>query len=154
MVWSALSAASSQVASVTAASPLMFTAVSDRLALAPKPYRGSKKYYKSSSPDFVLSQTSIPKEVLSGSAPNIVLGSKAFGGACQTRSDMPFDLRVITGGGIFDTAGLPGGMRFRRVIRGLEGVSRFDLIAIQDGTLASVAWLNSPLLCETPFSGS
>ena len=50
---------------------------------------------------------------------------------------MPFD-RVVTGGGIFDTAGLPGSMRFRRVIRGLEGVmrdflkhlSRFDLLCM------------------------
>ena len=91
----------------------MSTAVSDRLPLAFKPFRGSKRYYKSSSPDFVLSQTSIPKEVLSGSAPNIVLGSKVglqvIGGACQTRSGMPFD-RVVTGGGIFDSAGLPGSM--------------------------------------------
>ena len=64
MVCSALSAASSQDASATAASPLMSTAVSDRLPLAFKPFRGLKRYYKSSSPDFVLSQTSIPEEVL------------------------------------------------------------------------------------------
>ena len=68
VMMSALSAASSHVVSAPAAT--------DRLPLAFKPFRGSKRYYKSSSPDFVLSQTSIPKEVLSGSAPNIVLGSK------------------------------------------------------------------------------
>ena len=50
---------------------------------------------------------------------------------------MPFD-RAVIGGGIFDTAGLPGSMRFRRVIIVLEGVmrdflkhlSRFDLLCM------------------------
>ena len=100
------------------------------------PFRGLKRYYKSSSPDFVLSQTSILKEVLSGSAPNIVVGckvSQVVGGACQTRSGMPFD-RVVTGGGIFDTAGLLGSMRFGRVIRVmrafLKHLSRFDLLCM------------------------
>ena len=63
---------------------------------------------------------------------------------------MPFDLRVVTGGGIFDTAVLPACDSVS-----LEGLkesyetshnSSLDLIssawiAIQDGTLASVATL-------------
>ena len=161
MVWSALSAASSQVPSATAASPLMSTAVSDRLPL------GLKRYYMSSSPDFVLSQTSIPKEVLSGSAPNIVLGSKVksleehvrLDLACHSTSE--WLLAAVSS----ILQGCPEACDSAVSLEGLKEScvtslnTSLDLIssawlAIQDGTLASVAWLNAPLLDETPFSGS
>jgi len=119
VVRSAMSAALVQVASATSASPFTSKSAVDGLPMTFKPLKGARRYYKSSSPDFELTQSSVPRELTLGTVPNMSIGprvSKSLDEQCQIDSGLPLDFGVVVGSGILDTPGLPGGLRIRRVL--------------------------------------
>ena len=157
VVRSALSATSSAIATATREFPWSAKAESDGLPLTVKALRGSARYYKVSSPDFLLSASTVSRELASECSTSVTLPQRTLKSleehtrlslGCASVSDWFLAAVSSILHGCQESVSSAVSLEGMRESVSTSLNSSLDLlssagIAIQDGTLASASVLGT-----------